>query len=252
MPRRGSGHNDALFFLGASLVSLCFLPLVTFGIALPPVSLPWQRQLIGVAFSIICLLGALAGMSPSTCSLLSGTKSKSSMNRRTATPPPNAPAGRQVQKRGHHAICTNYASHVVHIGGTVYCAGCTGLVVGAAIALAGSTLYFFVGVPLTHTLFVFWLGFAGVALGLLQHPLYALFRPRHGVVRVLVNIAFVVGAFLLLSSVTELTGNLLPEAYLLLAILYWIFTRIAMSKRAHRRICARCGDMGCPLSEVRG
>ena len=141
---------------------------------------------------------------------------------------------------------------MVHIGGAVYCAGCTGLVLGAAIGLAGSTLYFFVGVPLTYALVVFWLGFAGVALGLLQHPLYAVFKTRHGVVRVFVNVGFVVGALLLLASVTDLTGNFLLEAYLLLAIVYWIFTRITMSKRTHSRICALCGDTGCRLSEARG
>jgi hypothetical protein len=141
---------------------------------------------------------------------------------------------------------------VVHIGGAVYCAGCTGLVLGAAIALVGSTLYFFLGVPLICALVVFWLGFAGVALGLLQHPLYAVFKTRHGVVRVFVNIAFVVGAFLLLASVADLTNNLLLEAYLLLATIYWIFTRIAMSRRAHSRICTLCGDTGCRLSEARG
>jgi hypothetical protein len=141
---------------------------------------------------------------------------------------------------------------VVHIGGAVYCAGCTGLVLGAAIALVGSTLHFFLGVPLTYALVVFWLGFAGVALGLLQHPLYAVSKPRHGVVRVFVNIGFVVGAFLLLASLAGLTNNLLLEVYLLLAIVYWIFTRIAMSRRAHSRICTLCGNTGCRLSEARG
>jgi hypothetical protein len=113
-------------------------------------------------------------------------------------------------------------------------------------------LYFFVGVPLPQTVLLFWLGFAGVAVGLLQHPLYALFKPKHGVARVLVNIGFVVGAFLLLASVAELTNSLMLTAYLLLAIVYWIFTRIAMSRRGHRMICTLCGDMGCSLSEVQG
>jgi hypothetical protein len=252
VPKRDSTRIDALFFLGASLASLCFLPLATFGITLPPVSLPWQRQVIGLAFSVICLLGALAGVSPSTCSRPFRAKPKPTKSRQTATSSPSPPTGRQVQKKGHHATCTNYASHVVHIGGAVYCAGCTGLVLGAAIALVGSTLHFFLGVPLTYALVVFWLGFAGVALGLLQHPLYAVSKPRHGVVRVFVNIAFVVGAFLLLASVADLTNNLLLEAYLLLATIYWIFTRIAMSRRAHSRICTLCGDTGCRLSEARG
>jgi hypothetical protein len=140
----------------------------------------------------------------------------------------------------------------VHIGEGVYCAGCTGLVLGAAIALVGSALYFFVGVPLIQTVLLFWLGFGGVAIGLLQHPFYALIKPRHGVVRVIVNLGFVVGAFLLLASVAEITNNLMLTAYLLLMSLYWIFTRIAMSKRGHRRICTLCGEPSCSLSEAQG
>jgi len=250
VPRPDSERSGALFYLGASLIALCFLPFAAFGIPLPAATLPWQRQIIGAAFSAICLLGALAGISPSTCSRLSPSKPKLGEPSRTANTNSGGPIGRRVQKQGHHATCSNYGSHVVHIAGAVHCAGCTGLVLGAATALAGSTLYFFVGIPLPCPLFAFWLGFAGVALGLLQHPLYALFRTRRGGVRVVVNITFVVGAFLLLSSVADLTGNLMLEAFLLLAILYWIFTRIAMSRRSHREICTRCGDKGCPLSEA--
>jgi len=251
VPKRDSTRTDALFFLAASLASLCFLPLAAFGMTLPSVSLPWQRQVIGLAFSAICLLGALAGVSPSTCSRLFRAKRKPTKSHQAAMFSASPPAERQVEKKGHHATCTNYASHVIHIGGAAYCAGCTGLVLGATIALVGNALYFFLGVPLTCTLVVFWLGFAGVALGLLQHPLYTVFKTSHGVVRVFVNIGFVVGAFLLLASVAGLTNNLLLEAYLLLAIVYWIFTRIAMSKRAHSRICTLCGDADCRLSEAR-
>lgn len=252
MARRDSSQRDALFFLGASLVGLCFVPLAIFGVALPTVTVPWQRQIIGLTFSIICLLGALVGISPSTCSRVAGAKSSTSLKGSAVAPAPRVPGGQQIHKKGHHATCTKYASHVVSIGGAVYCAGCTGLVFGAAVALAGSTLYFFVGISLPYAVFIFWLGFAGVALGLLQHPLFGIFGTSHGVTRVLVNSGFVIGAFLLLSSVAELTGNLLFEAYLLLVILYWIFTRIAMSKRTHRRICVRCGNMTCPLSEALG
>jgi hypothetical protein len=84
---------------------------------------------------------------------------------------------------------------------------------------------------------------------LLQHPFYRLVRVQRGEVRVLMNVIFVFGAFLLLASVVQITYNLIVCGYLLALILYWIFTRIALSRRSHNRICAQCEVSACPYSE---
>jgi len=207
----------------------------------------WQNQLIGIAFTTICILGIIAGVSPSHCRRLS--RKKNSQGEHRNQPAQTTDELHPIQKRGHHPTCNPYASHVFSFRKMVYCAGCTGLVTGAVIALIGTVLFFFFGVQFIFPEVFFWLGFVFVGIGLLQHPFYRLLKVHQRGVRVIINVLFVVGAFLILSNVIQLTNNILLAVYLLSLICYWIFTRIVMSRRAHRRICTQCGILGCPLSE---
>jgi hypothetical protein len=236
----------ALASLFLSLVGLSLLP---FLLLKPPplITIPWQNQLVGIAFTIICILGIIASISPSHCQR-SSQKKKAQGNR---DEPPTLTISEKypTQKRGHHPNCTPYASHVFSFRKRIYCAGCTGLATGAMIALIGTTLFFFLGFQYIFPEVIFWLGFVFVIIGLLQHPIYQILKVQHGEVRVFINMLFVTGAFLILSSVVQLTDNILIAAYQLLLICYWIFTRIVMSRRAHQRICAQCGIPGCPFSE---
>ncbi|MFX1491433.1 MAG: hypothetical protein ACFFBU_04180, partial [Promethearchaeota archaeon] len=229
-----------------SLIGLGLLPFLFLN-SPPMIVIPWQNHLIGIAFTTICILGIIAGISPSHCRLSSQKKQTQGEYREPPTQtkdkfPP-------IEKRGHHPTCTPYASHVFSFRKKVYCAGCTGLVTGAIIALIGTTSFFFFGVKLIFPEIIFWLGFVFVGIGLLQHPFYRLFKLRHGRVRVIINALFVIGSFLILTSTVQLTNNILFSIYLLLLICYWIFTRIVMSRWAHQRICAQCKIPGCPLRE---
>jgi hypothetical protein len=121
---------------------------------------------------------------------------------------------------------------------------------GALLSLIGSTLFFFGNLRFPFPLLSFWLGWGFVVLGLLQHFIYQAFHVNRGEVRLLANVVFVIGAFLLLTTLMQLTESLILGAYLLVLILYWIFTRIAMSRRSHERICAQCEKLDCPLSDA--
>ena len=241
-PRRKS--NFAVISLLLSLLGLVLLPLL---IRNPPPSfnLPWQNQISGVAFSVICVLGIIAGISPTHCAR--STKNKKPLLEETIVDQPALNSVR-IQKRGHHPTCEKFSSHIIQIRSRILCAGCTGLVLGALFALFGSTLFFFGNLLIPFPLFFFWLGFVCVALGLLQHFIYQVFQVNRGEIRLLVNVLFVVGAFLLLATLMQLTASLVLGTYLLILILYWIFTRIVMSRRSHQRICAKCGKLVCPLS----
>jgi hypothetical protein len=242
-PKRKS--NFAVISLLISLLGLGLLPFLMLN---PPLSfnLPWQNQIIGIAFSGICVLGIIAGISPTHC----GRPSKNKKNTTTdeTIEDQTAPTSEGIQKRGHHPTCANFASHVVQIRSRLLCAGCTGLVVGALLAVIGSTLFFFGNLMLPFPLFFFWLGWVYVAVGLLQHFIYQVFHVNRGEIRLLANVVFVVGAFLLLATLMQLTASWVLGAYLLVLTLYWIFTRIVMSRRSHQRICAQCGKLVCSLS----
>jgi hypothetical protein len=148
-------------------------------------------------------------------------------------------------RQGHHPSCGHFSSHTLYIGNKVYCAGCTGLVLGAVFAVAGSVLYFYFGVFLGNSILGFWVGFFGVTLGLFQHPFYMIFKIEQGMVKTLVNAIFVVSAFLLLASVDQVLRSFEIGLYTLSLILFWIYTRILMSRRSHAQICNICGLQDC-------
>lgn len=150
-----------------------------------------------------------------------------------------------IMFKGHHPTCGNFSSHLLQFGSKIYCAGCTGLVVGAIISLVVSLLYFFTGLGVGEAgMLIFWLGFIGVACGLLQYNLFT----NRGVVHFFLNTIFVLGAFLLLVGVNEVNGNFVLDSYLLTLIVYWIIARIMLSQLEHKKICATCSLKSCSYS----
>jgi hypothetical protein len=239
---RDSNGIQAYWFLAVSLLSLGFIPAIVFSGSVGPAMTRWQSQIVWFAFIAVCISGTLAGVRPSGCSRRSAdTRSREGLGESQQV---NKEDG-AICRRGHHYSCSSYAGHIISFGDRVYCAGCTGLALGGTIAATGSAVYLISGATLGSSVLLFWLGFVGVAVGLLQHPIYRAFKVKNGFVRIGVNVAFVNGAFLVLLAVTELAGNFGIDAYVLLVILFWISTRIAMSRGEHLRICAECPELHC-------
>ncbi|MDO8122995.1 MAG: restriction endonuclease [Candidatus Hermodarchaeota archaeon] len=247
MTNRRPSSQFSVISLILSLLGLVLLPLMLLNPPPSVVVLPWQTQLIGFAFMIICILGIIAGISPSHCSI---KRKKRNQSQKEIAVQIDSPQTKSIRKEGHHPTCDHYSGHVITIKGSFYCAGCSGLVTGAIIAIIGTILFYFLSFPIVYTEATFWLGFVFVTIGLLQHPLYQLLKLNRGIIRFIINILFVVGSFLLLTSLIQLTNNLILAIYLLLLILYWIFTRIVMSRRSHHLICSRCNRPECPYSEA--
>ena len=159
-----------LIFYSVSLLLITLL--AALALTTQPGNTQTQKGNITAAFGAICILGIAAGTSPSRCNRLF-------MHFHTDKPTRIEEGGtsqnkQKISYRGHHPTCGNFSSHVIQIGGKIYCAGCAGLVVGAVIALAGTASYFFLqdlSAQLVAT--SFWAGLAGVTLGLLQYELFA-------------------------------------------------------------------------------
>ena len=115
---------------------------------------------------------------------------------------------------------------------------------GAMIAIVGSLVYFFIGLSPADPTIVFWLGFAFVPLGLLQHRI-DLDDP---LIHASLNIVLVLGAFLLEVGVDRINGSILAQTYLLAITTYWIVARVTLSEADHAFICRGCGQEGCPFS----
>ncbi len=239
---------DALLphcFIGVSLVGLCLLAAFTFNSPTSTSEFQFRRQFTGSIFGAICLLGIIAGASPSRCSQVPHlARRRSTGSNKTRQ---DSAGETPVMFRGHHPTCGNFSTHIFHLGGKAYCAGCVGMAVGAVISLLGIFTYLYAGLHVMGAgVAVFWLGFTGVTSGLLHN----MFGLKSGLPRVFLNIMFVLGAFLLLIGIDVVKGNLTIELYLLTLIVYWIVTRTVLSRWEHRKICRACGLKSCSLSRM--
>lgn len=222
------------------LVSVSFFGLViAILLALQPPSqedFVWRKPLVGSAFGAVALLGIFAVFFPNVCSRFIGFK-RSVPTSHTAT----------STLRGHHPQCEQFSPHVFSLDGRVFCATCSGLFLGALIVLFGVFMYFFgnwrVG---QNALLAVLVGASGVVLGLLQSPLSIL---QHSVIRLFSSLFFVVGTFLILLGVEELTHSVSVDLFFVALTVFWLFTRISLSQWDHQRICSKCTLDTCSISD---
>ena len=229
-----------VIFYMISLLSLSIL--AALALTAQPGSVQAQKEGISAAFGAICVLGIVAGISPSRCNRLLGhfqTDVSGHIEGRNTSQDKSG-----ISYRGHHPICGSFSSHVIQIGGRIYCAGCAGLVVGAAIALAGDVFYVFLQDLSPQLVAIsFWTGLVGVTLGLLQYELFINKASLH----FLLNVIFVVGALLLLAGINEMNSSLSLGIYFLLMILFLISVRSTLSRLEHEKKCAICNVEDCGM-----
>jgi len=209
-------------------------------------SFPWQKQIVGIVYGIICISGILAALFPKSCLQI--------LNPRRKKMVPNdleqsKAISRAVNVQGHHHMCGHFSSHVFNIRSKTFCASCTGLLTGGLLAFVGTVLHFFCNWHIGGSLFLFVIGVSGVALNMLSILLFDVWI-RH-LVRVCLNFFFVFGTFLILVAVNEQTQsfglNLLVTSF----SVFWLLTRILLSQWRHERICNTCGVKNCGVRQVR-
>jgi len=208
------------------------------GLALVPVLIkeaPWSHSpstvghvLIGALYAAVCFLGILAVFFPTRCR---GTF------QRTQGPQSQVSAdSHAIGIEGHHPNCQSFSGNRIKIGSWAFCAACSGLLVGAIIALAGSELYFFGG--LSAGLGSVWLVVLGESLMLL-----GLAQIRFvGYGKVVLNAVFVVGSAITLVETDMLSASSLLDLYVLGLIVLLLWLRILLSEWNNRRVCQTCGS----------
>lgn len=249
-----SGHRSANVSL-AFLTGVSFFGLVLAGALMvnPPVSgvdFVWRKPVVGSIFALICVLGSLAAVFPGACSRGFGSVKRESGSGHVHFGfggGVSGSAGDSAVLRGHHPACGVFSSHVFRVGGGVFCATCSGLLLGGVLSLVGVVVYFFVGFSVGGSvLLVGFVGLAGVAVGLLQS---VLIRVRWSFVRVLSGLVFAVGALLILVAVDGLVGDLFLDVFVVLLSVFWIFTRVSLSRWEHDGMCSACDSVSCVLGE---
>ncbi|MGB9684695.1 MAG: hypothetical protein ACPL1Z_07190 [Candidatus Bathyarchaeales archaeon] len=240
MPKNTGGYGfHVALALSLSLIGIALvLPLVVYK---PTVhfDVSWRKPLIGSLLTLICIAGVLAVFFPEKCTK---TLHRRKRDEELASDVKNASSySKSISFRGHHPDCGKFAAHLIHVKGRVFCAACTGLLLGALFVLAGTVLYFFINWNFLglHGLWAVFVGQVGVALGLFQ------FKFR-GFTRSVLNAFFVIACFLILAGVDTFAENVLFDLYLICLTIFWLFTRILTSQWNHLQICRAC-SVPCEL-----
>jgi len=242
MPR----NFTIVFFLAASLFGLSIIMASTLYPPSVPENFIWRKPLVGSIFGLICILGILAVLFPQACSKTIGLKGGGERAPHVLNRPINS-GEKKLTLRGHHPECGHFSAHVFQMGDKSLCAGCTGFLLGGLTAFVGTVLYFFGNLHVGQNgLLLSWVGSAGVVLGLLQ---FSLFNIPWSSVRLFVNAFFAFGTFLVLIGIDEIAQNVFMDLFLVILSVFWLFTRILLSRWDHERICRICDVKAC---EFRG
>lgn len=194
------------------------------------------RNLVAAsAFSLLCILGIFAALLPNLRKIASKRKDDTRYNLHDW----------EINESNfvaHHPSCGEFSSHLLKIGNKELCATCSGLLVGAVIALLGTVLWFSWNLRIGEPFKLVLVGSIAVALGLLQS---ALPRLSNGIIRFFGSTVFVLGAFLMFVSINEASKNILIDFFFIAVSLLWIMTKIAFSQNDHQQICSECSRYLC-------
>jgi len=225
-------NSILIFSVGVSIFGLLIVLMLAFN---PPIiheNFFWRKPLVGSIFSLICISGIFAALFPKQCSQVFHFRRASVSF-----------ASHQIYSTSHHPTCEKFSAHVIHVSGHTHCAACTGLLFGALTALIGTVFYFSGGWHIEEVSFpLIFIGTVGAILGFLQFKFQSL-------IRLVSNTFFVVGAFLILVGIDELTESLFVDLFLVVLIVFWILTRIQFSQWDHWRICSGCKSP-CEVREI--
>jgi len=206
---------------------------------------PWQKPLIGSVFGLTCFLGMIAVFFPGHCSTVFHEDNTENRNHvallegNTAFRKTSNIFGLKMT-HGHHPICEGFAAHEFQIGNKTFCTACMGLLLGALTTFFGVAAYFFGGWDIGENTSLFLIsGALSVGLGLFH---YMFFDIQWRLIRFLLNALFVFGTFLIVASIDTIANSLILDFFVIFLSVFWLFTRILLSKHIHNKICQTCNS----------
>ncbi len=216
------------FLIAASIVGLALVPALVLRSNLPSFRVSIGFELIGVLYIAICALGIFAVFYPAKCkSMFQNSQNPISQIDKPST---------VLAIRGHHPDCKKFSANIIQIWGRTVCTSCSGLLVGAFIASVGAALYFVAGLGIaggSGSVWLLALGEVSMLLGLAQIKFA-------GYVKVIMNLAFVVGSFVTLVETDLLGGSMIIDSYVLGLVAFMLWLRIMLSEWNNARTCQAC------------
>jgi len=222
-----------------SLVSISLIGLILASILLfyTPASqdFPWRRPIISSTYALICILGAIAVFFPRRCSRVVFLKKWEKTPQLDETRMTTFLGFKLTH--GHHPKCESFSDHELQIGNKTFCAGCTGLLIGALISLVTVSAYFLSRVQIDKAAVpLVGFGFITVLVGLLT----PVFIAGRGVTRLATNAFLILGMSSILIGADTLLHNVQIDLYLMALDVLWLMTRVSLSQLNHERMCANC------------
>jgi hypothetical protein len=215
------------FLVVVAVFGLAFVPLLLLSPNPQADQSPLRRPLISAVYGVVCIVGIVAVFYPGKCRLM--------FQKPDVPPDSKNPSAIEVQFQGHHPNCENFSGNRITIRGSVFCAACSGLLIGAIAAIVGVLLFSigFFGSDV-GSLWVLATGEILMLVGLAQIKIM-------GYIKMAVNALFVVGSGISL-IVADLVGqSWLVDVYVLGLIVFMLWLRILLSEWNNKKTCVACG-----------
>jgi len=216
-----------LFLVAVSVFALALAPLLILEPNLQANASPIRRPLVGAIYCLVCVLGITAVFYPNKCSMMFQKPNGSLVSIK--------PSASKVELRGHHPDCEKFSANRITIKGAVFCAACSGLLIGALAAIAVVVL-FSLGFFDSGTISLWFLLVGEVLMlaGLAQIK-------TGGYLKMAMNAMFVVGSGISLVAADLAIQSFLVDAFMLGLIVYMLWLRILLSEWNNKKTCITCG-----------
>ncbi|UCG69393.1 MAG: hypothetical protein JSV09_16735 [Thermoplasmata archaeon] len=191
----------------------------------------FDRLLVGGAFIFCCVFGLSLSLRPNWVRRL----------RKHERYGGHVPESQTTKRhKGHHPDCRGFEGHTLVFYDSTLCAGCTGLAIGSLISILLTILSLGLSIDSSNSILYLLvsLGLIFIALNYIE----ILIPIRKAYAHLIGNIFLIIGFFLVIIGVFELTGS---SAYGLLAVIFsflWLDTRVQLSTWKHTDICENCTE----------
>jgi hypothetical protein len=191
----------------------------------------FDKLIIGLAFIISCILGISLAFKPNWIKTSLETQSNKLKSKQNQL---------HIQREGHHPICGQFTSHTIKINDRLYCAGCTGLTIGAIIACILMVVYIVLqfSIPMFISYFIMLVGMVLITLNYLS----ILFHYKNAQLQLLSSMLLIIGFFLIIIGIFQVTGDIIYGLFGVIISFLWLDTRIQLSYWRHTKLCNNCQE----------
>lgn len=223
--------HEVTYYILFSIIAVFFLlVLIYFGASNKQPIRFYDKLLIGGLFILSCLFGISLAFSPGWYKkILKPDMSNTYIKNDKIV----------LRKRiGHHPDCDSFKNHVIVFGEKFLCTGCLGLAIGSFISISLILIYLVFSYGNSSYVFYFFFFFGLIIIAFNFIEIMSPVRNKY--VHIFSNSLIVIGFFLIIIGIFELTGS---TAYAIITLIFsflFLITRIQLSHQRHSLICNLC------------